>query len=169
LSKGHRRIALIVPNSGLAGDLASERGFQEGAEPRDGREDVRVVIVRHNGSAENIVAKLDVLFDSPNAPTALLVAKVWHVLVVQVYLLKRGLSIPEHVALVCRDADPFFEFTVPAIAHYRFSGNVYVHRLSHLMLKLVSYGYVSEKPNLIFPRFFEGGTAKGPRPSRAVD
>jgi len=29
LSKGHRRIALVVPNSGVAGDIASEAGFCE--------------------------------------------------------------------------------------------------------------------------------------------
>ncbi|MEO6873973.1 MAG: GntR family transcriptional regulator, partial [Opitutaceae bacterium] len=48
LGKGHRRIALVVPDFGTAGDLASEQSFREAIEPQD---DARVFVVRHNGTA----------------------------------------------------------------------------------------------------------------------
>lgn len=162
LRKGHRRIALVVPNSGVAGDLASEQGFREGMEQRTDRQEMRTLIVRHNGTAQNITAKLDALFNSAHAPTALLVAKPSHVFAVIIYLLKRGLSVPDTVSLISRDHDHIFETVNPLISHYQLADDAFVHRLSRLMLKLVSQGSLTPEPSLIFPKFFEGSTVKTP-------
>jgi DNA-binding LacI/PurR family transcriptional regulator len=162
LRKGHRSIALVVPNSGVAGDLASEQGFREGMEQRLDRPETRGLIVRHNGTAQNITTKLDALFNSANAPTALLVAKPAHVFAVIIYLLKRGLSVPDTVSLISRDHDHVFETVNPSISHYQFADDAFVHRLSRLMLKLVSQGSLPAEPSLIFPKFFEGSTVKSP-------
>ena len=160
LGKGHRRIALVVPNEGLAGDLASEEGFLEAVAQRSDADDARAVIVRHNGTAQNISAKLDALFNSPRAPTALLVAKPQHVFIVIIYLLKRGLSVPDTVSLIARDHDHVFELVSPPIAHYKFEEGTYAPRLSRLMLQMVSQGYLAPEPNLIFPAYLPGGTVK---------
>lgn len=162
LRKGHRRIALVVPNSGVAGDLASEQGFREGMEQRIDRQEIRASVVRHNGTAQNITAKLDALFNSAHAPTALLVAKSAHVFAVIIYLLKRGLSVPDTVSLISRDHDHLFETVDPLISHYQFADDAFVHRLSRLMLKLVSHGSLAPEPSLIFPKFFEGSTVRPP-------
>ncbi|MBI4624023.1 MAG: substrate-binding domain-containing protein [Verrucomicrobia bacterium] len=160
LGKGHTRLAFVVPSSGLAGDLAGEQGFQEGVEQRIGNADARAIIVRHDGTAQNITAKLDALFNSSHAPTALLVAKPEHVFAVVIYLLKRGLSVPDTVSLIARDQDYLFETVNPPVSHYQFEEEEFAHRLSRLMLKLVSQGSLSLEPNLIFPKFFAGGTVK---------
>mgnify|MGYP001346109550 CR=1 FL=1 len=160
LGKGHRRLALIVPNSGLAGDLASEEGFREAVAQRADADDTQAIIVRHNSTAPSIIAKLDALFDSPRPPTALLVARARHVFVVIIYLLKRGLTVPDTVSLIARDHDPLFEFVSPAINHYRFEEGSFAPRLSRLMLQMVSQGYLPSEPNLMFPDYFPGGTVK---------
>ena len=162
LRKGHRRIALVVPDSGLAGDLASEQGFLEGVTQRTSQDDARAIIVHHNGTSQNITAKLDVLFNSAHAPTALLVAYPWHVFAVVIYLLKHSFSVPDKVSLIARDQDRVFEIVNPPISHYRLKGGVFVHRLSRLMLKLVSQDYLAPEPNLIIPKYFEGGTVTQP-------
>jgi LacI family transcriptional regulator len=158
--KAHRSIALIVPNSGVAGDLASEQGFREGAALRHDREQIRAIVVRHNGSSQNITTKLDSLFNSSQPPTALIVAKTGHVLAVIIYLLKRGLAVPDRISLIARDQDHLFESVQPPISHYQFDDDNLEHRLSRLMLKLVSQGSLSAEPNLIFPKFFPGGTVQ---------
>ena len=160
LSKGHRCIALLVPDSAVAGDLASEQGFTEAITQRAKTNDARALIVRHNGTAKNIGTKLDALFSSSHPPTALMVAKPQHVFIVIIYLLKRGLSVPGTVSFIARDHDHMFETVSPPITHYKFEEESYAHRLSRLMLQMVSQGYLSPEPNLIFPTFFAGGTVK---------
>lgn len=163
LSKGHRRMALLIPNSAVAGDLASEQGFREGVEQRPESDGARAIIVRHNSTAQNIGLKLDALFNSPNPPTALLVAKPQHVFIVIIYLLKRGLSVPDTISFMARDYDHIFETVSPPIAHYAPGEESLAHRLSRLMLQMVNQGYISPEPNLIFPKYFAGGTIKGPK------
>jgi DNA-binding LacI/PurR family transcriptional regulator len=159
LGKGHRRLALVVPNSGVAGDLASEEGFGDAITHHHPNE-ARAMIVRHNGTAASITAKLDALFNSAHAPTALLIAKPQHVLIVIIYLLKRGLTVPDTVSLIARDYDHNFGIVSPPIAHYAFEEGVFAHRLSRLMLQMVSHGYLPPEPNLIFPKFLPGGTVR---------
>ncbi len=159
LGKGHRRIALVVPNSGVAGDLASERGFTE-AVSQSPHPDARAFLVRHNGTARSITTKLDSLFNSASPPTALLVAKPQHVFIVIIYLLKRGLSVPDTVSLIARDQDHIFEKVSPPIAHYSYRGNGLVHRLSRLMLQMVNHGSLPVEHNLVLPELAAGGTVR---------
>lgn len=160
LSHGHRRMALVVPDANVAGDLASEHGFREAIEQGHHRREARATIVRHHGTAEDITRKLDALFDSPNAPTAMLVAKPQHVFIVIIYLLKRGLTVPDTVSFIARDPDYNLEIVSPPISHYKFGREAFINRLSRLMLRMVSHGHLKPEPNLIFPKFFAGGTVK---------
>jgi len=160
LGKGHRRIALVVPHSGVAGYLVSEQGFKEAIGQHGDPSEAHATIVRHNGTARNITAKLDALFNSKHAPTAILVAKPQHVYIVIIYLLKRGLSVPDTVSLIARDPDYIFETVSPAIAHYYVADDAFAHRLSRLMEQLVTHGHLPPEPNLIFPKYFAGETVK---------
>jgi LacI family transcriptional regulator len=161
LAKGHRRIALLIPDSGVAGDLASEQGFRDAfAAPR--YVDAAPLIVRHQGTAAHLALKLDALMLGPQPPTALLVAKAPNALSVLIHLLKRGLSVPEDVSLVCRDHDPLFETVNPPLSHYLTQDAAFAHRLLRLMQQLVTHGYLPPEPTLIFPKYFAGGTLKAP-------
>jgi DNA-binding LacI/PurR family transcriptional regulator len=155
--QGHQRIAFIVPNSNVAGDLASEEGFLGGCTPRRPDDGSEALIVRHSGTPVNIAAKLDALFASARPPTALLVAKPQHVFFVVVYLLRRGIKVPQNLSLIARDHDHLFE---DAISHYRFEGETFAHRLSRLMLQMVNHDYLPPEPNLIFPHYVSAGTVK---------
>lgn len=154
-AKGHRRIALLVPNSDVAGDLASEAGFREGLVPRPGESELAALVVRHNGTLPQLSAKLDLLFASAHPPTALLVAKPIHVFSTVIYLLRHGHKVPGTVSLIARDYDHLFG---DSISHYRFEGDTFAHRLSRLMLQMVSQGFLPTEPNLIFPRYVSAGT-----------
>lgn len=154
--KGHRRIAFIVPNSSVAGDLASEQGFHEGLVPHSA-DSTEGLVIRHSGTPANLAVKLDALFGSASPPTALLVAKPHHVFSVLVYLLKHGIKVPGTLSIIARDYDHLFE---DAISHYRFEGEIFARRLSRLMLQMVNEGNLPPEPNLIFPRFVPAGTVK---------
>ena len=160
LAKGHKRLALIVPDSELAGDLDSEAGFLEAVAQSSQSDELHTVVVRHNGTAKNIGAKLDTLFGSSRAPTALLVAKPQDVFIVIIYLLKRGLTVPNKISLIARDPDSLFGKVDPPVSHYRFDLDGYNHRLTRLMVQMVNQGYLPPESNMVFPRFFAGGTVK---------
>lgn len=159
LAKGHRRLALVVPDSGVAGDIASEEGFREGV-ASSGHADALALIVRHNGTARNLTTRLESLFRSSQAPTALLVAKPLHVLMTVIYLLKRGLAVPDAVSLIARDKDYTFDAVNPPIDHYEFPEGAFAQRLTRLMLMLVNQGHLPPEPNFIFPHYAKGGTVK---------
>jgi DNA-binding LacI/PurR family transcriptional regulator len=158
--QGHRRMALLVPDSGLAGDLASEEGFREGGRSNPHLASNEPLILRHAGTAASITARLKTAFELPQPPTALLVAKPVHALAVIAYLMRRGIKVPDSVSLICRDGDPLFDET---ICHYCFDEEAFAHRLSRLMLQLVDKGSLRPGPNLIFPRYVSCGTVSGPR------
>lgn len=162
-SKGHRRIAFIVPDSGVAGDLVSEEGFCEGTAPRAGSANVEASVVRHNGTAADLTTRVGALLAGPHPPTALLVAKPVHTLAVILFLLRRGITVPDTVSLICRDHDPLFE---NELSHYAFRGESFAHRLSRLMLQMVGQGHLPAEPSLIFPRFVAGETVKNFPPAR---
>lgn len=158
--KGHSRIAFIVPNSSVAGDIASEIGFREGFGLQTTDEAVEALIVRHNGLNANVRAKVGALFASARPPTALLVAKPHFMFSVVSYLMKHGIKVPATVSLVSRDHDHLFE---NEIAHYRFDGKTFAHRISRFMLQMLSQGYLPPVPNLLFPRYVPGPSVASPR------
>jgi len=160
LGKGHRRLALILPKTGLAGDLASEAGFREAVSSHPSASSLTVL--RHSGSVQSMTAKLNALFNSPAAPTALLVARTENVFAVIIYLLRRGITMPDTISLIARDNDHIFEGIMP-IAHYQFGDETFAKRLSRLMLRMVDQGFLAPEPNLILPRYVPGSTVRSVR------
>lgn len=159
LSKGHRRLALLVPASRGPGDLASARGFLEGVEETHAAE-AKAVVVFHDGTAQNINARLDVLFRSEDPPTAILVSDPEYFLMVFIYLLRKGPKVSERISLIARDQDTTFTRLIPAISHYAFDIDASTRRLARLILKLIDQKHLPLEPCLILPKYISGGTVK---------
>jgi DNA-binding LacI/PurR family transcriptional regulator len=157
VGKGHRNIALVLPDTRAAGEVASERGFHEAALRYP---DAQAVVVRHDGTTENLATRLDAQFNSSRPPTAIVVAKPLHVLAAAFYLLRRGIAVPGRVSLIARDHDKIFTRLSPSIAHYRVVEQTFTHRLTRLMLRMVSHGGLAKESHLIFPRFVAGETLR---------
>jgi DNA-binding LacI/PurR family transcriptional regulator len=158
LGKGHRHLALVIPDFGMPGDLASEQSFREAVDQQRGA-GARASIVRHNGTAPSIAAKLDALFDAAHPPTALLVARTQYVFITILYLLNRGLKVPDAVSFIARDADLLFESLDPPLAHYSFQRDAYIRQLCRSMRQLVSER-PPPRPVLITPKFLAGRTVQ---------
>jgi len=159
-SRGHRRLALLVPDSGLAGDLFSEQGFREAIEDRKDPRPIDARIVRHDGTTSGIINKIDTLLKSSAPPTALMMANVDEAFIAIMHLLKRGHTVPDTVSLIARDHNRIFEIVNPSVTHYKPEPGAFEHRLSRLMLQMVGQGYLAREPNLLVPKFFPGGTVK---------
>ncbi|MBI5769079.1 MAG: substrate-binding domain-containing protein [Verrucomicrobia bacterium] len=160
LSKGHRRLALIVRDSDRAGDLASEEGFCDAVAHHDACDQARARVVRHNGTVQHLHLRLDDLFNGPQPPTALLVAQPQHTIRVLTYLARRGLTVPGQVSLIGRDRELLFD---DAIAQYKYDGDAFGRQLSHLMLQMVGQGCLAPVPTLVFPTYHPADTVRALR------
>jgi LacI family transcriptional regulator len=157
LARGHRRLTFLNPESGAAGDIESEQGFNEGlAQSQHGG--LQANIVRHNETVPDICRKLSVLFRRGSPPTGLLIARAGFVLTAMGHLLRSGLRLPGDVALISRDDEAFLSQMVPTVARYVVTPESMACRLSSAVLEVVRAGSVGPADYLIMPAFSAGET-----------
>lgn len=152
VQRGHRRIAFLLQENRYGGDLESEAGFREGVAAAVRRE-ITGEIVHHNGAVEGICTSLDILLASRARPTALLVARSGYALTVHTHLLRRGVRIPQDMAVLCRDDDAFLDWVVPRMTRYAVSPVAFAKRIYHLVIKLVEEGRAKETGVKVVPAF----------------
>jgi len=155
LARNHRCLVLVNPESGTGGELESEQGFLEGATNTTAA-GVQASVVQHDGSVNGICTRLDALFRKPTPPTALLVSRPAHVLTVMGHLMRRGLRLPQDVALISRDDDSFLEHVVPSVARYASNPSAFAQKLSKIVLEVAGGGVLTAADHHIMPHFVRG-------------
>jgi LacI family transcriptional regulator len=114
---GHRRIAIIVPDSQLAGDRDSVAGFALGAAEYDPAP-LQVDTIRHDGTPEAVFRAIDRLIRFVPRVTGIYSAGGVQTVAVMTRLLQLGVHIPGEVSVVSRDDEPALDFVTPAPARY---------------------------------------------------
>lgn len=165
LGLGHRRLALVIAKSQLAGDLESEAGFVEGAQ-KSAHAGAEAFVCRHDGSTDGIGRALRWLMEQERPPTALLVVNPFHYLTVSSRLAQMGWRIPQDVSVISRDDDPFLSFMVPTPARYASSPQPFAKSLMRPVLELLQGHLRAERSNRIIPDFIRGESL-GPKPGGA--
>lgn len=114
---GHHRIAVIVADSTLAGDLRSVEGFCAGAEDY---KPVRMQAdtVRHDGTPAGIVRSVDHILALVPRPTGIFSAGGRQTIAIMTRLLQLGLKIPQEMSVISRDDDNALDFVTPAPGRY---------------------------------------------------
>lgn len=161
VSRGRRRLALLMPRGGQAGNLQSEAGFREACEGAH-NSGVEMKVIHHKGTPMDVCRRLDDLLRPQHAADGLLVAKPLHVVTAVSHLLRRGVSLGKDLALISRDNDPFLECVVPTVARYERTPEAFARKVSRLVLDLVREGSSAPHHHLLMPSFVEGETL-GPR------
>lgn len=155
LRRGHRRVVLFMQGLETAGDLESEAGFLEAFESRRGVA-ATPIVAHHDGTAQGIRQRLHRLLDGAAAPTGFLVARSMPALMTASEIMRRGLRVPQDVAVIARDSDHFHEFFSPQLARYRADPDVYARRLARLIFKRLSDANGGSHRVRIMPGFFPG-------------
>lgn len=153
--KGHRHIALLLPDSAHGGDVESEHGFREAL----GESNEGCLVIRHHETAEQVVEQLEAALKKKPAPTAFLVARSSHALTVITHLLRSGHRLPRDFAVVSRDDDAFLDHVVPRVTRYSADAAKFAKRLSKLVLELAQTGRTSVNPVRLMPDLKRGETA----------
>ena len=154
LAKGHRQIAFLNHDSGLAGDRESETGFLEASHAA--AKPIEAAVHRHDGSLGGICRQLDALLGQAPPPTAMLVSKPQHLLTVLGHLNRRGLRVPEGISLVSRDDESFLQHVLPTIARYSARPAAMARKVSRLVLEMVRGGAVQPRDHRLMPEFIAG-------------
>lgn len=155
LRKGHRRIALVLPQGAYGGDADSEQGLREALEATP---EARLRILSHDGTTAHLCSLLDAAMRSPNPPTAYVVARALHVLAVMMHLMRRGKRIPQDVAVISRDDDPFLQSTCPAVTRYAINPAQLARRVSMAARQLAETGTLEPKAIRLMPKYLPGET-----------
>ena len=159
-ARGRKRIALLMPRSGQAGNLQSEVGFHEAGEGLRAS-GVETLVAHHDGTPEGVCRRLDALLDSAAPVDALLVAKPAHVVTAVSHLLRKGVRIPQQVALISRDNDPFLVSLVPTVARYERDTTLFARKVLRLVLDLVREGIRTRHNYRLMPTLVPGETLGG--------
>jgi LacI family transcriptional regulator len=162
LRLGHRRIALFIQESDRAGDLESERGFEDGIRS-SAHANIEPLVVRHDGTVDGAYGALRRLFGLAKPPTAVLVAQSSFYLTTIAFLAERGLRVPKDVSLMSRDDETFLNYLKPEPARYAGNPKVYAKRLL-LQLQLAFAGETGAHTiHRIEPKYLPGASL-GPAP-----
>lgn len=153
--RGRRQLAFLMPRSGQAGNLESERGFLEAVARLDG---VEGRVVHHEGSVPHICQVLDRLLRLTPPVTGLLVAKPAHVTTTLTHLLRRGVLPPRDISLISRDDDPLLETLVPVVSRYHIGPAVFARRISRAVTDLVRSGVQRPRASQLMPVLIPGET-----------
>ncbi len=154
LSRGHRRLAVVIPKMEKAGDARTVAAFRAVCEQTPG---ARVRMIEHDSTPEGIQSSLSAALKT-SPPTGLLIAHPRHVLTVMSYLTSLGLRVPRDMSILSRDSEPFLDFMVPTPARYVVAPDTFARRLSHLVLKMARGEPVPASAQLLMPRFVAGET-----------
>lgn len=154
LRKGHRRLALVLPESQSGGDLDSERGMREAlaSQPEAG-----LLLLRHR-APDQLQMLLDHALASAQPPTAFVVARAVHALTVAMHLQRRQLRLPQDAAVLCRDDEAFLAHTSPVVSRYALDSGQFVRKVSKAVRDLVSDGPLPTQAIRLFPKLVDGET-----------
>lgn len=157
LRKGHRRIGMVIPKTGLAGDVASERGFHE-AFRLSPHADASACVITHRQTVPSLCAAIDRALNMASPPTALLVSHPADVLTVLTYLQERGTRVPGDISLISRGSTEYLEHVVPSVACYRLDWAQYARSFSHAVVQLAETGRLTKQATFAEPTFCDGDT-----------
>lgn len=156
--RGHRRLAFLIHEHRLGGDLESEQGYLEGLETSRLKETFGVIL-HHDDTTHGICEALDRMLAKKVPPTALLVARTNVALTVYSHLTRLGIRIPEDVAIVCRDDDTFLDSIIPRMSRYSINPSDFAKRIFRMVISQVESGHVLKGMKTIMPVFTERESA----------
>ncbi len=135
ISRGHRRLAMILAETVKSDDRLSRLGFEEGVR-ESSCEGVEVRYEIHDQSREAIMRLADRLLAQPDCPTAWLICRQGNFTRFFTYLLHRQVQIPEQLSVLCRDEDWYFNEFLPRPTCYRLNKLRMIQRASRLALRV---------------------------------
>ena len=158
---GHRRIAVVVPDTLLAGDKASVEGFKAGARDHE-KGELQAETISHDGTPAGIFRSIDRLMSFSPRPTGIFSAGGLQTVAVMTRLLQLGIRIPEEISVISRDDDPALDFVSPTTARYYRPPIKFARGVFRQIERQLAVPRSTHAPSLIFPDFLPKATVAPP-------
>lgn len=157
---GHRRIGLLMPESNLAGLMATKVGlckaFQE--------DDDAVFSIIEKGSAKQVDLALSRAMSLHDPPTSIVATRSRHILSTLSWATRQSLLIPKDLSLVTIASEPWFQHLLPLPSHY-FSDPESLARAVARQISPIAQGKSAGAiRKLLIPEYISGGTIAPPLP-----
>lgn len=168
--EGHQRLGLLMPDSQLAGLLATERGLRRAFD-----KEAAVINMIEKGSSESVARALSRALRLQNPPTAIVATRSRHVLSLVSWLAQYKRTIPGDLSLVALTSEPWFDHLHPKPCHYFADPASFARAVVRLILPIAAGKQshsVSKK--FLIPEYIAGGTIaprqdkKRPAPARGA-
>lgn len=156
LSKGHTRLALVLPTGEAPGESALEKGFCEGFAAGGLHPEARGRIVRHDGTVKSITSALRTT--RADSVTGLVVVRPRYTLTVMSHLMNSGCHIPRDVSVISTAYETYFDNLSPSVAHYAINRSAFARRLFRMVMRLATTGSASQHPAPVMAEFRDGQT-----------
>ena len=159
--RGHRRIALVLPNPVRAAvkpmeqDETIQNWEKSVALCRAGME-ITDRIVLHNRMRESLRSALRALFAKPAPPTALVVVRPQHALAALTHLTASGIRVPQDVSVISMGYETYLDHVQPSLACYKLDRKSYARKLCRLVLPWVRIGYWPSGEHVLLLQFHGG-------------
>lgn len=157
---GHRRIALLYPKTGRAGDLESEEGFRQGC--RQSPAAITPLVVQHEDDSGSVYAATARLLELKAAPTGLLITNSTSYLTVASCLAAHHRRIPQDMSVLSRDEDSFLYHMMPVPDRYYVNPDKFAAQVKHALLTTLKGDPGTQVTVRIMPQYRTGGSVAAP-------
>ncbi|MGJ8696913.1 MAG: substrate-binding domain-containing protein [Verrucomicrobiaceae bacterium] len=150
---GHHRIGLLMPDSNLAGLLATERGLRKAFEDQDS-----IIPIIEKGTAGNVAQALSRTLRLKAPPTAIVATRSRHILSMISWMAQHQLSVPRDLSLITIASEPWFDHLLPKPSHYFLDPSNLARTVVRHILPIAHGKTTSSIRKLITPEYIAGDT-----------
>jgi DNA-binding LacI/PurR family transcriptional regulator len=166
LGKGHRHLALMLPDQRLYGNQQGEAAFREAVDAGADPDRRGSVIKVPSEDPETVCRELRRALRRAEAPTAMILWRVHYIITAYSYVRALGFRVPEDLSLICTDDSSVIDWLVPAPARYAVHPSVIIQRLFRGIHEILTVGPVSHSRVMILPEWRPGASLVPPSPRR---
>ena len=147
---GHRRIALLVPDTGRAGDVLSEQGILEAAKKHP---DGEALVFRHTDALTSLRAALRQIFQSSPDITGLIVAHAMNVPLALITAAQAGRPCPGRLSLIARTDHACLNRLLPDPSRYVLNEQAFAAGIARTLDAVTQQKPVADLCAHIIPKF----------------
>lgn len=156
--KGHHRIGLLMPDSKLAGLIATETGLRRAVENPETGGKVHTIIDHQD--PDSVINALSRAFQLETPPSAIVTTRSRHVLTLMTWLASHRLRVPHELSLIALSYEPWFEYIQPRISHYHSDPEALARTLARRVQSLLEDNTGGATRKLVTPEFNEGNSVQ---------